>query len=259
MLERLDYVKLAPARILDAGSGPAPQSGALAGRYRNAQLVALDVCEAMLRKIRPPGLLDRVRGRRAPMPLCADMAKIPLASRSVSMVWSNMALHWAADHQAAIGEFHRVLAVEGLLMFSTVGPDTLNELRVAASKLPGAQRVHSFIDMHDLGDMLVAAGFAAPVMDTEKITLTYSGMEGLVADLRASGQTCALAGRPRGLLGRRRWQIFRDGLESARREGRLPATIEVVYGHAWKPAPRKTPEGHAIVTLESGPRLRNRS
>ncbi len=165
------------------------------------------------------------------------------------MVWSNMALHWAADPQRAIEEFHRVLEVEGLLMFSTLGPDTLKELRTAFPAAGGAPRVHGFIDMHDLGDMLVAAGFAAPVMDTETLTLTYASVDAMVADLRDTGQTCALAGRARGWLGKGRWKQARNALEAGMREGRFPLTAEVVYGHAWKPAPRKTRDGHAIVDL----------
>ena len=105
-----------------------------------------------------------------------------------------MALHWAADPLAALREFHRVLAVDGLLMFSTLGPDTLAELRAAA----GAARVHAFADMHDLGDMLVAAGFAEPVMDMERVTMVYADGAALLADLRASGQTCALRAIARG-------------------------------------------------------------
>ena len=257
MLERLDYVKLSPARILDAGCGPAPQSGALVRRYPGAHLVALDVSLQMLQTIEPPRLLDRLRGRRGPYRVCADMGRLPISSRSVSLVWSNMALHWSADPPATIAEFNRVLEVEGLLMFSTLGPDTLKELRSAFSGFRDAPHVHSFIDMHDIGDMLVAAGFAAPVMDTETITLTYADFAAMTSDLRAAGQACALAGRSRGLFGPRRWKAVAESLRKFVREGRIPATVEVVYGHAWKAAPRKTSEGHAIVNLGSDSRLRN--
>ncbi len=257
MLERLDYVRLSPARILDAGSGPAPQAQRLMQRYRGAQLVALDLSIGMLRAIRRPRLLDRLRGRAGVTAVCADLCRLPLASRGFSLVWSNMALHWGTDPQAAIGEFHRVLEIDGLLMFSTLGPDTLKELRAAFAGLPGPPHVHSFVDMHDLGDMLVAAGFAAPVMDTETITLTYPGIDALTADLRATGQACALAGRSRGLFGPRQWDAVRAKLDRCIRDGRLPATIEVVYGHAWKPAPRRTAKGHAIIKLGIDKRLRN--
>ena len=256
MLERLDYVKLAPRRILDAGSGPAPQAASLLKRYRDSALVALDFSLPMLQALPRRGLLERLSRRKMPAPVCADLGNMPLAPRSCSMVWSNMALHWAADPQRAIEEFHRVLEVEGLLMFSTLGPDTLKELRGAFPAAGGAPHVHGFIDMHDLGDMLVAAGFAAPVMDTETIMLTYPSVDALVADLRGTGQTCALAGRARGLLGKERWANARRMLEACIRDGRLPATVEVVYGHAWKPAPRQTPEGHAIVSLDTLQRKR---
>jgi malonyl-CoA O-methyltransferase len=210
----------------------------------------------MLRRSKPARFLQRLAGRGGRVALCADLARIPLAPRSMSLVWSNMALHWVADPQAAIREFHRILEVDGLLMFSTLGPDTLRELRSAFAGSPGQRHVHGFIDMHDLGDMLVAAGFAAPVMDTETITLTYAGIDAMTADLRATGQTCALVERPRGLLGPRWWLHVRAALEKSMRDGRLPATIEVVYGHAWKPEPRLTGEGHAIVKVDTASRRR---
>jgi len=247
MLERLDYVKLAPRRVLDAGSGPVRDARALARRYRKADVLALDFSRAMLHAGRP-----RLRffQRRPPKPVCADMARLPLASATVGLLWSNMALHWAAEPLAALREFQRVLAVEGLLMFSTLGPDTLAELRAAA----GPARVHAFADMHDLGDMLVAAGFAEPVMDTERLTMVYADGEALLADLRASGQTCALAatsGAPRrGLAGRRFRAALSDNLAAQRRDGKLSVSYEVVYGHAWKAAPRQAADGRAIVQFE---------
>ena len=247
MLERLEYVKLAPRRVLDAGSGPMRDARALAKRYRRAEVLAVDFSRAMLHAGRP-----RLRffQRRPPKPVCADMARLPLASTTVGLVWSNMALHWAADPIAALREFHRVLAIEGLLMFSTLGPDTLAELRSAA----GGARVHSFADMHDIGDMLVEAGFAEPVMDVERITIMYADGEALLADLRSSGQTCALAARegepPRGLAGRRFRAALAAKLAEQRRDGKLSISYEVVYGHAWKAAPRRTEDGRAIVQFE---------
>jgi malonyl-CoA O-methyltransferase len=146
-----------------------------------------------------------------------------------------MALHWVAEPRAALAEFQRVLAPEGLLMFSTLGPDTLKELRAAA----GADRVHRFADMHDLGDWLLAAGFSAPVMDMETINLAYRDMTNLLADLRASGQTSARAGRARGLAGK--------GLRAALAHAGIRVTYEVLYGHAWKGTPRKMADGRSIV------------
>ncbi len=240
MLERLDYVKLAPRRVLDAGSGP--EARLLAKRYRGAQVLALDFSPAMLRAGRPR---FRLLDRNPPHSVCADLGRLPLAAASVQLVWSNMALHWAADPLAALREFHRVLAVEGLLMFSTLGPDTLAELREAA----GAARVHPFADMHDVGDMLVAAGFAEPVMDMERLTLLYADGAALLADLRASGQTSALAGRARGLSGRRFLAALTERLAARGREGKLPVSYEVLYGHAWKPAPTRTADGRSVVKI----------
>jgi malonyl-CoA O-methyltransferase len=219
MLERLDYVKLAPRRILDAGSGLGREAKALARRYPKAELLALDFALPMLRR--------RFWDKR--ILLCGDIVQLPLADGSIDLLWSNMALHWAADPAAALREFERVLAPKGLLMFSTLGPDTLKELRAAA----GAARVHAFADMHDVGDMLVAAGFAAPVMDMEMIEVEYRQNKDLLTDLRASGQTSARADRARGLAGRR--------FEARLRAQLVPrATFEVVYGHAWKREQVKT-------------------
>jgi len=238
MLERLDYVRIAPARILDAGSGPAPQAAALGKRYPGAQLLAVDFSLPMLRRARAAGWLARLRGARRPAAICASLECLPFAAGSVQLLWSNMALHWMQDPRAALAEFHRVLAPEGLLMFSTLGPDTLKELRAAA----GAGRVHSFADMHDLGDWLVAAGFSAPVMDSETINLAYRDMTKLLADLRASGQTNARVDRPRGLAGK--------GLRAALKRAGTRATCEVLYGHAWKGTPRKSVDGRSIVQFE---------
>jgi malonyl-CoA O-methyltransferase len=239
MLERLDYMKLVPRRVLDAGSGP-PQR-LLGKRYPTAEVIAFDFALAMLRIGK-----KRFFERNPPKAVCGDIARLPFAAGTVDLVWSNMALHWVADPVAALREFHRVLAVDGLLMFSTLGPDTLAELREAA----GAARVHAFADMHDLGDMLVAAGFAAPVMDMERLTLVYDDGEALLADLRASGQTSARAGSPRGLAGRRFLAALRHKLAARMRDGKLPVSFEVVYGHAWKAPLRKAADGRAIVQFE---------
>jgi len=238
MLERLDYVRIAPARILDAGSGPAPQAAALGKRYPGAQLLAVDFSLPMLRQARAMGWLARLRGARRPAAICASIGHLPFAAGSVQLLWSNMALHWVQDPRAALAEFHRVLAPEGLLMFSALGPDTLKELRAAA----GEGRVHSFADMHDLGDWLVAAGFAAPVMDAERLTLAYRDVPALLADLRASGQSNARADRTRGLAPR--------GLRGALERAGTSVSIEVVYGHAWKGTPRKSADGRSIVQFD---------
>jgi malonyl-CoA O-methyltransferase len=214
MLERLDYLKLAPRRILDAASGPPRR--ALGKRYPAAEVIALDFSPAMLRAAKRPFF------GKNPLRVCGDLQNLPLKPQAIDFAWCNMALHWLSEPLPALREFARVLMPEGLLMFSTLGPDTLKELRAAA----GASRVHAFTDMHDLGDMLVAAGFTAPVMDMEMLDIAYRDPNSLLADLRASGQTCARADRPRGLAGRRFSEALRAKLAPK-------ATFEVVYGHAW--------------------------
>ncbi|MEO8718200.1 MAG: methyltransferase domain-containing protein, partial [Burkholderiales bacterium] len=203
--------------------------------------VALDFSLPMLARAgRALGWRARLRGARV-LAVLGALERLPLAAGSVQLAWCNMALHWAADARAALAELARVLAPDGLLMFSTLGPDTLKELRAAV----GAARVHRFADMHDHGDALVAAGFAAPVMDMEMLTLTYAGGEGVAADLRASGQTLARRDRARGLAGRR--------LRAALAGAGTTASIEVVYGHAWKGAPRKAADTRSIVHFERRP------
>lgn len=253
MAERLEYIRNDPARLLDAGAGTGEDLALLRRRYPRAELIGLDIALAMLHRSRRAGsLLDRVRsrvlGRQAHL-VCGDFPSLPLKSASIGMVWSNLALAWAADPLAALREFHRVLGAGGLLMFSTYGPDTLKELKASFGG-EGPRRVHSFIDMHDFGDMLVASGFEAPAMDMEKIMLTYSGFETLARDLKTSGQTCAARGRPRGLTGRGRWRRMLAAYERERRNGRLPATIEIVYGHAWKGEPRITADGKQVMKLD---------
>lgn len=236
MLQRLDYVRLQPQRILDIGCGTGEASGQLLRRYPKAQLVALDFALPMLAHARRRG-----RWLRRPRCVCGDLDQLPLASRSVDLVFSSSAIQWSVDPAGALAEMHRVLRPGGLLMFSSFGPDTLMELREAWSEIDGYQHVHGFLDMHHYGDMLVAAGFADPVMDAERLRLTYADVGALMRDLKDIGANNAAQQRPRGLTGRARlralggvYERFRDG------DGRLPATYEVVYGHAWGAQQRRS-------------------
>lgn len=255
MDERLDYIRVTPERWLDAGCGFGADLERLQQRYPDAQGLALDFSWPTLIAKRPrTSLLERLFARRpkGPASICADASALPLASRSISLLWSNLMLNWLSDPLPALTEAHRVLAEDGLLMFSTLGPDTLKELRTALPDHAG-ERVHRFIDMHDLGDALIKAGFADPVMDMEMLTLTYASLDALIADLRLSGCTNAAIGRPRGLSGRKQWQQAKDAMERFRQDGRLTITIEVVQGHAWKPAPRKLDDGRSVIRFMDRP------
>ena len=256
MGERLDYIRIEPRRILDLGCGPGADLPAFAQRYPGVPRIAIDSAPAMLAQARgDTGLLKRLLrfGKpAAPDFVCADATALPLARGSVSFAWSNLMLQWLHDPLPALKEIHRVLEVGGMLMFSTLGPDTLKELR-AALPPSDAEHLHRFIDMHDLGDALVGAGFSDPVMDMEMLTVTYTSLDDLLRDLRTSGSANAATTRPRGLVGKGHWQKLRANYEQLRRDGRLPATVEVVYGHAWKAAPKVAEDGRAIVRFERKP------
>ena len=151
---------------------------------------------------------------------------------------------------ATFVELHRVLQIDGLLMFSTFGPDTLKELRVAFAGVDGYNHVNRFADMHDIGDMLVAAGFADPVMEMETLTLTYDDVKAVMQDLRDIGAHNATAGRASGMLGKTKWARIVQNYETLRRDGKLPATFEIVYGHAWKAQPKTTLDGRSIIKTD---------
>lgn len=253
MLERLDYVKLEPTVILDAGAGTGHCSDALLKRYKKARVISMDFALPMLHKAGKQG-----RWLRRPDCLCADIEHIPLAANSVDLLVSNAAIQWCVDLQTTFNEFMRVLKPNGLLMFTTFGPDTLKELRAAWSKVDEKPHTSRFIDMHDIGDMLVHAQFADPVMDVEYMTLTYADVKGLVKDLKMLGAQNADMQRDRGLTGKQRWQAMLDEYEHFRSKRRLPATYEIVYGHAWKPAVMKQQsingEVHVPVDLVRQPK-----
>jgi malonyl-CoA O-methyltransferase len=252
--ERLDAIRLAPARVLDAGCGTGHALPLLRRRYPQAELVGLDIAQAMLAQARArqpaPGLWGRLRGRR-PLPLlCADLEALPLADDSLDMVWSNLALQWLDDPETVFRGLRRALRPDGLLIFSTFGPDTLKELRAAFAGLDGHGHVNRFIDMHDLGDALVHAGYANPVLEMEYLTLTYADLAGCLRDLKGIGAHTVLDSPRQGLMGKAEWRRLADNYEAFRRDGRLPATFEVVYGHAWVGGKASWEDGRRVIRLK---------
>jgi malonyl-CoA O-methyltransferase len=248
MLSRLDYIKYTPDVIIDAGSGTGHGTRQLLSHYPVAKVVAVDIALSMHLQARPPSSWFKqvlgARGNRS-LYVAGDVERMPLKDAAAGLVWSNLTLQWCNDLKQAIAEAHRILQVNGLFMFSTFGPDTLKELRHAFQGVDEFTHVNRFTDMHDIGDMLVHSGFATPVMDMEYITVTYDDVMSLMRDLKAIGAQNATEGRRRSLTGKTAWRNVISRYESLSKDGKLPATFEVVYGHAWKPEPR-TP----IITPE---------
>lgn len=257
MDERLELIRHLPACVLDAGSGTGNALPALRERYPKAQLIAFDLALNMLQRGRARSRAPWWKSflKQQVYDLCGDIEQLPLATGSVDMVWSNLALQWMNNPDQAFAEFYRVLAPGGLLMFSTFGPDTLKELREAYSGVDRHTHVSRFIDLHDIGDILVKRRFADPVMDMEPFTLTYSDVRVLMHELKAIGAHNVTQDRPPGLTGRARHVAMTQAYEALRRDGKLPATFEVVYGHAWKPLPRVTASGKPIIDIKAGSTL----
>ncbi len=248
MDERLDYVRINPRRILDLGCGTGADQEALGKRYPKAQRILADYALPALVRAQPPrsGLRSLFSRRAQQAAVCADAQALPLATGCVSLVWSNLMLNWLTDPMPALAEAHRVLETGGLLMFSTLGPDTLRQLRTAFGDDAG-RRVHRFIDMHDLGDALVRAGFADPVMDMDMLTITYPDADALLNDLRLTGTNNASRSRPRGLSGRAEWAAVHARLDALRQPGGIAISFEIVQGHAWRAEPKKSADGRDII------------
>ncbi|MYM34158.1 methyltransferase domain-containing protein [Duganella sp. FT50W] len=259
MFDRLELIKIAPSRVLDAGCGAGADLPLLQKSYPAAQIVGLDAADAMLRAAHAPGarpsslnhLLSKLLPSKSGIDLlCGDFADLPLGPNSLDLIWSNLALHWHPQPDRVFAEWRRVLRVNSLLMFSCFGPDSLRELRAAFAEADLAPHVLPFVDMHDFGDQLVEAGFSTPVLDMETITVTYDTPQALLSDVRALGGN-PLTTLRRSMMGKAAWRRMLDTLESGRRgDGKLGLTFEVIYGHAFRPAPKVTASGEAIIRFD---------
>jgi malonyl-CoA O-methyltransferase len=250
LIDRLQVIRLDPRQIVDVGCGAGGARVALLQRYPQARWLGLDISPAMLARAAPASVLSRLLPWRAsPVPLaCAEAAALPLAEGSADLLFSNLMLHWHPQPHVVFPEWLRVLRTGGLLLFSCFGPDTLKELRLAYAAAGIASRPMPFVDMHDFGDMMVAAGFASPVMDAEAIRLTYASPRALLREV------AALGGNPRddrggGLVGGARARALVDALQRmGDAQGRITLSFEIAYGHAWKPQPRI--RGQASIPLD---------
>ncbi|MDT8319722.1 MAG: methyltransferase domain-containing protein [Xanthomonadales bacterium] len=242
LLDRMDFLRSPPERIVDLGCGTGSTSAALKKRFRKSQVISFDLSPGMLRQAQ-----DKSTLLRPLKPVCGDMGALPFATRSVDLMFSNLASFWYPEPERMFAEFRRVLRPQGMLLFSTLGPDSLSELRTAWSVRDADIHVPHFADLLELGDALMAAGFGEPVMDVERVTLHYPGFAALADELDATGLAFLLRGWERDAA-------FDASLEAAyetqRIGGKYPLSFEIVVGTAFGPAegqPRKTPAGDVVT------------
>jgi malonyl-CoA O-methyltransferase len=240
LMESLDYFALRtgsdgtePGVVLDVGCGPAHAAAAMRKRWPKARVIALDLAMPMLREAKKQAGWWKPFSR-----VCADLRALPIADGSVDVLFSNLSLQWVDDLPAAFANFRRVMKPGGLLVCSTFGPETLQELRDAFAQGDAAPHVSPFPPIAQFGDALVMAGFRDPVLDRDRFTLTYDDLPRLMRELRAMGATNALHRRRHTLTGRARFAAAAAAYEPLRRDdGKLPSTWEVLYAHAWAPPP----------------------
>jgi malonyl-CoA O-methyltransferase len=245
LLERLAPFRFEPAVVLDLGAGTGRVTGELKRRYRRGLVIALDLAPGMLREAR-----RHQRPWRRFARVCADAQRLPLADASVDLVFSNLMLQWCQPLDAALCEARRVLRPDGFFAFSTFARETLHELRSAWAHADGYNHVNHFAEVHEIGDALVRAGLMEPVLDVDRIEMGYADALALMRDLKAIGAHNVTAGRPRALAGRARLERMRQAYEGFRRDGRLPATYEIVYGACWGAAGRRSaPAAAGVVRI----------
>lgn len=244
LLERLEYLRVDPQIVIDLGCATGAGATAMASRFPAAHVLAVDSSQSMLRAAR-----RAAAGHSRRHVVAGDAQKLPLRSRSVSAILANLVLPWCSPEHA-FGEAARVLEPGGFLMFATLGPDTLQEVRRAWGRVDDRIHVHAAFEMHDLGDLAVAAGLQEPVMDIERLVLTYTDVRDLVRDLRACGAVNTAAGRRRALTGPQRWRAFVDALHQGRQGDRFEVTIELIFGQAWgRPSATRRGRGSGEIVV----------
>ncbi|MBI1731739.1 MAG: malonyl-ACP O-methyltransferase BioC [Gammaproteobacteria bacterium] len=245
LVEILPVMNIRPTLCADLGSGTGNISDALRKTYPATVCVEIDLAEAMLRAARPRWPWRRSRRRW----ICADAGRIPIRSECIDLAASNLMLQWCNEPDYVLAEAYRTLRPGGLLLFSTLGRDTLMELRDSWRGVDDDVHVNAFMDIHGLGAAVIAAGFASPVLETERFTLTYADGLALMRDLKRLGTANSNAGRRRSLTGKGKLSRMLQCYERYRDGDRLPATYEVIYAHAWRPAQRTDLSRAGVATV----------
>lgn len=226
LCQRLDFMHISPQTIVDLGCGTGYIHSQLAQRFPKASLIGLDIAEGMLQQRAAQGSGSTL--------ICGDAQSIPLQDNSVDLIFSNLMIHWCSDIDAVFREVTRILRPNGLLIYSSLGPDTLYELRSAFAKVDTETHVHSFRDMHDYGDLMMAGALSDPVTDMERIVVHYDQVNHLMRDLKQIGAHNLHPGRRKTLTGKQTFLQLSGHYETYRNaQQKLPATYEVIYGHAW--------------------------
>ena len=231
LLEHLDPVNILPRRILDLGAGTGGSARQLRKRFKQAGVVQLDMALKMLSYSRK----QSARFFSGQAYVCADADRPPFKPAAFDLVFSSLMIQWSHDPDSLFTALKKCLMPGGLFLFSTLGPDTLLELKESWAEVDSTVHVNAFLDMHDIGDALIRAGFIDPVMEVETLTLTYTDVIDLMRELKQLGARNVNAGRHHGLTGKSRFQHMAAAYERRRVHGKLPASYEVIYGHAWVP------------------------
>lgn len=237
LMERLDYMRIEPKTVLDLGASTGYGTALLESHYPSATVLSVDLSEAMLQV------------NRSLFRICSETQRLPLADHSQDLIIANLLLHWVSDPQALLKEIARVLQPKGVLLFTTLGLDTLKECRQAFAQADNDNHVHEFFDMHDVGDELLAQGFTDPVVDTQWLTVNYKSLEQLFQDLKACGASNAHSERPRGLMGKNRWRKMCEAYGAMKEGDKFPGTYEIIFGHAWGVKLQRHEKGQATISL----------
>lgn len=248
LFERLDYFKLEPKNIVDLGCGTGVFTRELSQRFPQAKTTGVDIAEGMIAWCKQQSQSEDY--------VCADALALPFDDNSQDLIFSNLAIQWVEDLPKLFTELNRVLKPEGLLLFTTLGPDTLMELKKSFAEVDHYQHVNDFIDMHHVGDAMLQATMLDPVVDAEPVVISYDKATELMRDLKDIGAHNVDNRRSSGLMSPKKLRAVEKAYQQfALDDGQLPATYELVYGHAFGSEKKQTTSYHEyIVELAEGKR-----